>query len=188
MGPESKPGRIFSATPTASMTPARVAKRGEAGSGRWVMERSRSASRAGTCRLSRIELRALAPSPLALFAHGRITGGCWPSYQFSPACPASSSHAALNILDRSFLLNFQREKEECNVVHVCRHEMKPFPSRVPQQQKKGQKGPVVARTSAALSRLCHGCLIHAAAVILRPGQNRLSMATATRSEQTVVRV
>lgn len=42
--------------------------------------------------------------------------------------------------------------------------------------------------AAALSRLCHGCLIHAAAVILRPGRNRLSMATATRSEQTVVRV
>lgn len=49
--------------------------------------------------------------PLALFAHGRITGGCWPSYQYSPACPATSSHAALNILDRSFLLNFQREEE-----------------------------------------------------------------------------
>jgi hypothetical protein len=37
--------------------------------------------------------------PLGLFAHGRMTGGCWPSYQISPACPASSSHAALNILD-----------------------------------------------------------------------------------------
>lgn len=57
-----------------------------------------------------------------------------------------------------------------DAVHVCRHEMKPFPSRVAQQQKRAKKDQSwQGQASAALSRLCHGCLIHAAEVILRPG-------------------
>lgn len=71
--------------------------------------------------------------------------------------PASSSHAALNILDRSFLLNLQREDEECNGCCPClppRDEAISISCSAAKKKRAKKDQSWQGQASAALSRLC----------------------------------